>query len=197
MSRVLLACHAVTDANDEKRYQGQSDLPLNARGREQAERMARRLAHAKIERIFTSDLTRAQQTAQAIAARHNITPLIDPRLRELDFGAWEGRTFAEVDAQDALAMKAWLADPTRVPPPEGETLADLAARVQSFWQEHIAPFDSGTLVVSHRGALRVLVCQALGLPPEAHWRFLLEPASLWVLHPEVPTFVRYGGEHAG
>lgn len=177
--RLILVRHGETDWNAAKRYQGQADVPLNRTGRRQAAALARRLAGESIHALYTSDLARAAATARAIGRPHGLSPCAVPRLREMDFGAWEGLTYAQIQERDGAALDAWTADPLGFAPPEGESLARLADRVDSFWEALMSRHPSGTVVVvAHGGPLRVLLCRVLGLPPEAHWRWGLDVAAL-------------------
>lgn len=176
---LLLVRHAETEHNAQARCQGQSDPPLSAEGLGQAAALATRLAGCEIHAIYSSDLRRASETAAAIAAAHGLAVHTDPRLREMAFGAWEGLTWAEIGERYPQEWAAWQADPLNVAPPGGETLTQVAARVRSVF-EVIAErhSDRCVAVVSHGGPLRVWLSLALGLPPQAHWRFRLDPASL-------------------
>jgi alpha-ribazole phosphatase len=184
MTRLLLARHAATDWNAVGRYQGHQDIALGAVGRQQAARLATRLAAEPIDRIIASDLSRAQETARAVAELRRLPVHRDPRLRELHFGAWEGLTYSELQHRHPAALTAWQADPSRIAPPGGETVIQLAERVYSFLSEVRAESkrDRAILVVGHNGSLQMLLCLALGLPPESRWKFRLEPASLSELH---------------
>jgi broad specificity phosphatase PhoE len=178
--RLLLARHALTDWNSKGRYQGQQDIALGAVGRGQAALLAKRLAGERIEEIRTSDLSRARETASAVAATRGLPLNADPRLRELHFGAWEGLTREEVRQRYPESLAAWEADPLRTAPPRGETLTQLADRVGDFFAGLAlggAP-DRTVLVVGHNGSLQTLICLALGLPPVCRWKFSLAPASL-------------------
>ncbi len=184
MIRLLLARHAPTDWNRAGRYQGQTDVPLGDTGRQLAARLAARLAAERIDRLYTSDLRRADQTARIAAAARPLPLRRDPRLRELHFGDWEGLTHPEIARAHPEALAAWEADCERTAPPGGETLAQLADRVRGFLADLAAevPPDQVVLVVSHNGPLQVLLCLALGLPPRARWQFRLDPAGLSALH---------------
>jgi broad specificity phosphatase PhoE len=178
--RLLLARHALTDWNSKGRYQGQQDIALGAVGREQAALLANRLAAEHIDEIRTSDLSRARETASAVAAARGLPLNEDARLRELHFGAWEGLTREEVRQQYPEALAAWELDPLKTAPPRGETLAQLADRVGAFLASltlSTAP-DRTVLVMGHNGSLQTLICVALGLPPVCRWKFCLAPASL-------------------
>ena len=177
--RLILSRHGQTDWNAQHRYQGETDVPLNEAGRQQAEALARCLADTDIDAIYSSDLQRAANTAQAIAAPHGQRAVLEPRLREMSFGAWRGLTFSEIQEQDGDRLSAWLADPMHVAPPGGETLAQVTARVQSALKDTLHAHPKGTVLwVAHGGVLRVLLSLAMGLEPQGHWRFRISVASL-------------------
>src|SRR5438132_1605088 len=102
--RLLLVSHAQTDWNVEGRFQGQTDIPLNSYGRLQARKLQQRLASTPLDAIVASDLSRARETAEIVAAAHGKPVRTDRRLRELHFGSWEGLTYSEIQAKypDAL-----------------------------------------------------------------------------------------------
>ena len=120
--RVILVRHGETIWNEEQRYQGASDPPLSERGELQARRLAARLASESIGLIYSSDSTRALQTADQIAAHHGRQVRADPRLREMDFGDWEGLTYSEIRERYPQALARWQGDPLATSPPGGESL---------------------------------------------------------------------------
>jgi broad specificity phosphatase PhoE len=178
--RLLLARHAPTDWNAAGRFQGQEDIALGATGKRLASLLGERLAGERIDEIQTSDLLRARETASAVSGARRLPTHTDPRLRELHFGTWQGRTYDEVRQAYPEALPAWEADSLGVAPPGGETLAQLASRIDVFLGALTAgaTLDRTVLVVAHQGSLQVLLCLALGLSPRAHWKFRLEPAAL-------------------
>ena len=103
--------HGVSEWNTENRLCGRSDVSLSDEGRRQATRLAERLRALPPDAIYTSPLRRTVETAEIIAATTGLKPIVDARLVELDYGAWEGMTFAEVMDHDAGAYRAWDADP--------------------------------------------------------------------------------------
>jgi broad specificity phosphatase PhoE len=179
--RLLLVRHAVTDWNATQRLQGWTDTALGEVGKRQAALLRNRLKSESIDVCHTSDLRRAAQTATAIAEQRGLAVLTHCELRELHFGDWEGLTYAQVRRTGGLTCSAWEADPMRVAPPGGETLAQLTERVAAFRETITAggPRKEQTLLaVGHHGSLRVLLCQELGLPASHWWRFRLDPASV-------------------
>jgi alpha-ribazole phosphatase/probable phosphoglycerate mutase len=180
MGRWLLVRHGETEWSASGRYAGRSDVPLSERGREQARRLRARLAREPVAICYASDLRRAVETAELLlAGRPSDTEVVVcPELRELDFGAWEGRTYAEIarEPDGGAVLRGEIAAPG------GETLAQLGGRVARFLERLTRQARAGgtgsVLVVTHGGPLRVLLCLAIGLPPAAHWRFQVDAASI-------------------
>jgi len=165
MTQLILVRHGQTDWNVEGRYQGQTDRPLNAAGRAQAEALARQLAPGQFAAIYSSDLLRALETAQIIATGLGLPVQVDRRLREINLGDWEGRQVAEIAAQYQGAWADRARDPGRSRAPGGETVAEVAARLADA-AAHIARRHPGgtVVVVSHGVALATLICQARQRP---------------------------------
>jgi alpha-ribazole phosphatase len=179
--KLILVRHGETDWNTERRYQGQLDVPLNGRGEWQAQLAGRALAGEAIERIVSSDLRRAFQTARAIAAACSLPVTADARLREISFGSWEGLNYDQILEQDGDAYRRWKENPVENAPTGGETLAVTEQRVLSLWQE-IKEIDLETVaLVSHGGTLRILLSYLLKLPPESFWETKLGNASITTL----------------
>ncbi len=160
--RLYLVRHGETDWNAEGRLMGSTDRPLNTRGERQAATLAADLAGVRWDRAFSSPLARARRTADVVlAALSNAPPLLlDDRLREMDFGPYEGWTEAQVDADPVAA--GWRRDGVQVPGIESED--DVAERARSFLSS-LGDGDGITLVVGHGRTLRILMTAALGLPP--------------------------------
>ncbi|HEY8029028.1 MAG TPA: histidine phosphatase family protein [Gaiellaceae bacterium] len=145
MTTLLLVRHGETDWNAERRWQGHADVPLNGRGREQANALAEQLAGERIDAIYTSDLSRARVTAEIVGARVGVSVAVDPDLREIDVGSREGLT-GEIEA-----------------PWDGEESAAHAARILAAVTRIAASHPTGrVLVVTHGGSMR-RVHEHLGL----------------------------------
>jgi broad specificity phosphatase PhoE len=141
--------HGETDWNRDGRIQGQSDPPLSERGREQAQALAESLATRPIGELWSSDLRRAVETAEPLAARLGLEVRVSPELRERDFGVNEGRLAAEVAAElGTVAGTAWHGPDDRHP--EGESLREVYERVAAFLDALLAdsPADEIALVTS-------------------------------------------------
>jgi len=179
MVRLLLVRHAATAWTAQGRLQGQTDVPLSPHGQRQVAGLARRLRAETIHALYASDLQRAWETAQAIATPHALGVQPEPRLREIAFGRWEGLTYAEMQQRDAPRLAAWERDRLHMAPPEGETLLQMSARVRAAYTSIVTAGQDKTVgLVAHGGPLKVLLCLALGLPPQAYWQFAMAPASL-------------------
>lgn len=165
MTRLLLARHGQTDWNQQGRYQGHEDPPLNNIGREQAATLASLVSDRAIAAVYSSDLIRARDTARIIAARLGVEAREDRRLREIGLGDWEGMYIDDIVKQYPEEWSMRSTDPLNARPPGGETLAELADRVRSFADEVSWRYPCAMLmIVSHGLAIATLYCQANGIP---------------------------------
>ena len=188
--RLYLVRHGVTDWNREKRWQGHSDTPLNADGRAQATCVAKRLA--QVERppqaVWTSDLSRARDTALAIAEEMHIPLFVTPLLREMGLGEWEGLQEKDIVARgDANQFRQYRLSPVEHRPPGGETLEHAFERMHQVLLEIRQQHPSGQVaVVGHGGSLRAMFADALEAPIASMLRFQLANCSLSILE-DTPT----------
>lgn len=178
---LVLARHGEAEGNAELRFLGRTDARLTERGRQQAGTLARLALWRDVTHIYASPLLRARRTAEEMDAVVDGDLTIVPELREMDFGAWEGLTRDEVRERDPEALAAWEAG-SLLAPPEGESLDVVYARVVAFVDGLAARHAGETLaLVSHVTPIKMLVCAALGLPPEGARRMWLDPASVTLL----------------
>lgn len=198
-SRLLIIRHGQTDWNAAGKFQGQTDVLLNAIGQEQAEAVARRICRLvlrdpadqstgaasphEIAAIYASDLQRAWKTAKTIHAampdRDRVPLVAEPRLREMSFGDWEGLTYSEIRRRFPTELSRWEADLEHTPPPNGEAFQTFAARVEGAYAHILEAHPSQTVVlVAHGGPLQTLIAQAVGLSPDCFWKLHLSNASL-------------------
>ena len=163
MRRLLLSRHGETEWNALGRLQGHTDIALNDTGRAQAVAVAATLAGAGIAAVVTSDLARARETGQIIAAALGLgAPAIDPELRERRFGVFEGLTRDECAARHPEAWQAWVAQ--RGAPPGGEPREPAIARLAGALARIAAGEGGPVLVVSHGGVMRLWLMDLLGAP---------------------------------
>ena len=170
MTRLVLIRHGETDWNREGRYQGHTDVPLNARGRAQAEELAESLRGHKLDAIYTSDLQRARQTAEILAAATGAPMIVDRRLREIDLGKWEGQLFTDIRESHADLLARRRVDPMDTPSPGGEGIRQVMARVVPLIDEIVRRHPDGRVaLMSHGAALAAIKVHVLGLPVETVW----------------------------
>lgn len=175
---IVLARHGRTEWHHGNRYTGSTDLPIDAVGRQQAELLAEWAAGFAPAALWASPMLRARQTAEPVAAALGLTPVLDARLREVDFGSAEGRRLAELPPAVA---KAFELDPVANHFPGGEDPAAAAARVvEVFHAIGRAHAGERVLAVAHNTLIRLLVCSVLGLELRDYRRLLpaLGPAAL-------------------
>ena len=157
---ILLARHGETDDNREPiRAQGFRDTPLNDTGRRQAGELAERVAQMGIVSLWSSDLSRAAETAQIVGARIGLEPKLDARLREASRGDWEGRLFIDVAREEPERYAAWLAAGEGFRFPGGESLREQSDRVSAALDDVRRAGELPALVVCHGGSIRAMLCR--------------------------------------
>jgi broad specificity phosphatase PhoE len=152
---LYLARHAQTASSAVDSFNGQTELPLTEKGKEQAGKLGERLKSVRFDAVYRSPLSRTLETAQLIAPA--MTPVILPGLIEINYGSWEHKSVAEARAMDPAHYAAWEADPEKIAPPGGETVTQVAARAMAALEEIRAKHEGQViLAVSHKATLRVL-----------------------------------------
>ncbi len=204
MLTLVLTRHGLTDRSEPEQHLGQRlDISINEEGRREAQALGHRVAGIAFDRVITSPLFRARETAEIIAGKAAVEA--DPRLREMDYGAWEGRTYAEIDQADRAFRREWEASPDQLSCPGGESGLDVAERVRAFLRDLLdehrswrarASFRAATagpgagdqrpdrpiLAVGHGTTNRILLCVALGVPvADYRRRFIQSQVNLTVL----------------
>ncbi|ASY58054.1 MULTISPECIES: histidine phosphatase family protein [Sinorhizobium] len=177
----LLVRHAAHDKIGNFLAGRTADVPLGPAGREQAERLATRLAGENIGAIYASPRKRTQETAAAIAAASDI-PEVETAdaLDEVDFGTWSGKTFEVLNGDPH--WRHWNSKRSLARAPGGETMLEVQSRVISLVETLGRHGDDGKIVlVSHADVIKALVCHVLGLSADAWSRFEIAPASISTL----------------
>jgi broad specificity phosphatase PhoE len=175
---IYLCRHGDTAWSGERRFAGRTDIPLTPEGEEAAVLLGRRLSSVAFDRVLVSPLGRALRTAELAGFPDAV---VDPRLIELYFGEYEGKTRAEI----AAFRPGWTY--VRDGNPGGETVQDVGARIDSLLPElfevHGPEGEPGhVLIFAHAVVLRVLASRWVGLPPSFAQNLSLSPASLSILH---------------
>lgn len=158
---VLLARHGQTDDNLlPLRFQGFRDTPLNDTGRAQARELAEIIADRAdpVASLWSSDLSRARETAEIVGARIGLEPRLDPRLREANRGEWEGHLFPDIERSDPERYAAWMRGGASWRFPGGESLQEQQDRVMAALSDIAAAGELPALVVCHGGSIRVVLC---------------------------------------
>lgn len=166
MRTALLIRHGVLADDGEERAVGAADLPMSVVGEAQVRELAARLrARGTPDAIYCSDLARSRRTAELLADGRDVAIRVRPALREIDLGAWQGRSRREIVEQRRAEYDARGRDIVNFRPPGGESFADLAARVLPCWRA-LAADETGEVVAiaSHAGVNRVILCHLLGMP---------------------------------
>ena len=178
-TRLLLVRHGQSTWNDEGRIQGQLDPPLSELGREQARRLAERLAGARFAGFYCSDLTRCRETAAAIAEKIGLEPVPSAQLREVALGAWEGLTAADIAARYPGEWERWRSTPSWDSVPESEGAARFETRVRGVIADLFDRHAHGdVLVVTHGGVIQVALGDVVGRTGSALVPFVIDNCSL-------------------
>ncbi|MCX6447021.1 MAG: histidine phosphatase family protein [Actinobacteria bacterium] len=162
--RVVLWRHGQTDWNVENRFQGHSDIPLNKVGHYQASEAAKVLAALRPDRIISSDLIRAQETAAPLAGLTDIKIEINPNLRETDGGLWEGKLASENRATHGELFANWYEGGDEPAGVTGERRSDVAKRAVAVIEKETTNFSGTIVFVTHGGTVRSVLGSILKLP---------------------------------
>jgi broad specificity phosphatase PhoE len=164
----VLVRHGATEWNADKRAQGQADVALSKKGREQAHETARRLAGLPVDAVYSSDLSRAVETAEAIAEKHGLDVAMDPAFREIDQGEWTGLPVAEIQQR---WPELWGAARHYSARPGGESPQQVRRRALEGLRRVVERHPHGTVVIaSHGGTIRWLSAEVLGYDDRASAR---------------------------
>lgn len=174
MLELWLVCHGETPWNSEGRVLGQSDPPLSEHGVRQAELLSRRLSGVPFDEVYASDLARARYTARLALPAAEIR--LEPRLREIHLGAWEGKRWEALTGEERAALGRWRKDPLRERAPGGESYEELLARVSAWLAE--LPGSGRVAAFTHGGAIRSALYSFTGPPERAAWRFQVDTGSV-------------------
>jgi len=160
MVRLILIRHGETDYSSQSRYCGFSNPPLNNKGIWQSKKLAAKLKEVRIDKVYSSDLIRAYETAKIIFGDNSIEKTMD--LREMNFGLFEGLKYEQIIEKYPELYIDWIDNPEKVKTPNGEGLVALNKRVEKRLSFILSQHKGKTLaVVTHSGPIRVVLCKAL------------------------------------
>ncbi|GBC59421.1 alpha-ribazole phosphatase [Desulfonema ishimotonii] len=161
---IFLMRHGQTESDGQKRFIGQTDLPLSPEGAAQIRGWRDALASVEFAGIFCSDLTRTRESARILAEGRGADVRAVPELREIDLGEWDGLPMSEVRARFPDAWQERGENLAGYRPPGGESFADVQARAVPAFERIAARTDGNLLIVAHAGVNRVILCHILGMP---------------------------------
>lgn len=175
MTKLYLIRHGETELNEKGVYYGWTDCSLNERGVAQAEELADILQEVDFDVVISSTLKRAVDTAAIVSGFAPENIIRDERLRELNFGEWEGVHFAEVQEKHREKWELWGRDWKNASPPSGESFIDMYSRIKCCIDELLEEHKGKKiLIVSHQGSMRIIPLILLGLSVDYYWSFMAE-----------------------
>ena len=181
---VFIVRHAESiDNSDSDKFSGISDPGLTEKGSQQTNKLAQYMRNVGIERIYTSPMRRTIQTARRIQEETGSIIASDPRLREMDFGDWEGLSKQEVSRKWTGIFEAWKDDPVSVTPPGGEKVSEVLSRITAFWDNLICTMASdnysNVLIVTHKSVGRMLICKLKRIPIVGYREMSAPNCQIW------------------
>ena len=177
MTRLVLVRHGETEWNSDAVYRGRADVDLSEAGKAQAESLARRFAGRELALLGSGPLTRARDTAQAVAISTGVEMRIMSELNDLDCGEWQGLSDVQVKERYPELRHQWHVAPNTVTLPGGESLDDVESRVVTLL-DLIRDVEGQVLLVSHRVVLKVMICRLLGLDNSHFWDIRVDLAGI-------------------
>ena len=182
MTRLCLIRHGQTDWNLEGRYQGQTDVPLNATGLAQALELVEELKDQPFAAVYASNLQRAMETANILAEPFHLPVTIEPRLVEISQGEWEGKLFTDIKQRYPWLSEKLASDAENLRPPGGETVGEVSQRVYAALDDLAQLYpNQKVLVVSHGIVMATVVCKVNGIPLGHAYQVLPENSQpIWV-----------------
>lgn len=192
---LLLVRHGKSKGNKEGWvFLGHIDSPLDGVGQKQAQTLAQKLAKEPITAVYTSPLKRAQETGVCLATPHQLTPYIDDRLIEQDFGAWDTLSLAEVQQQYAIDMQLWQDNAYEYGPTNGENLKAMEIRLRDFYNNLMPKHhQEKIMIVAHGGVLNVLMCLLLKTALQWRWAYRFNTGSVaeLLIYEETAVLTRF------
>lgn len=185
---IYLIRHGETYWNNEMRFQGHSDIALNEIGLKQAQLLGAYLSKNDVKAVYSSDLIRAQATAEAVACCHGLEVATDSRLREIFFGDWEGMTYNQIKEKWSTEIETFFHTPNKISTPNGESFNDVLCRAKAAFEDLVAKHkDEPIVIVAHGGTIRTLLCDIIGLDLNNMWRLKQDNTAV--------NLINYRGEY--
>ncbi len=178
---MILIRHGQTLWTKQKKYQGHTDVRLSAKGRQNIRSLSKKLEKIGMDFIYTSPLKRARESCAILNRRIRLKPLMDSRLKEMNFGVWEGKSAKELIAAKEPAYLSWMKGKWKTPP-RGESLGLFRRRVRNFLKQCLKQHrDQKVGIVCHGGTIRMIALEMLCLPMKYFFSFRMKPGSFLIL----------------
>ena len=179
---IILVRHGECEGNIKGMFRGRTDFPLNERGLIQARDLAQELKKFSLKHIYTSPLSRARQTAEAISQECGIEVKVEEQFNNIELGSWEGRFKNEIAELYPKEWELWINNPEKLRVEDMETLYDVQMRTKACLDSLVSKHDGETLaVVTHRAVLKPLIAACLNIASPYFWRIHLDTASYSLL----------------
>jgi broad specificity phosphatase PhoE len=178
MTKIILVRHGETAWTPINRIQGWLDIELNEKGLKQAKKIAKELKRKKIDAIYSSELSRAYETARIIAKSHRLRVKKDINLNEINQGKWQGLLVKEAKVAYKELYRRWEEEPLSVRPPGGESILDLYERALHILRKITKKYPKGkVIIVGHKVINAVIKCYLLGINLSTIWKLLPREAN--------------------
>lgn len=184
--RFFIIRHGETPWNVQGRFQGRNDIPLNERGLEQARAAAKALKGVSFDALWSSPLSRALETARAVAQNRSQEVRTHPGLLEISHGLWEGLLASDVEERWPGVLERWHTAPHTVAMPDGETLLEVQKRTLQALEDIRQAGGEQVLIAAHDAVIKVLLCAWMEMPLHCFWRFQVGNGSLTLVE-DSPT----------
>jgi broad specificity phosphatase PhoE len=181
MTRMYIVRHGETQWNREEVFRGSKDIPLNETGKKQAQRVGNYFSKRHIDRIISSPLSRAIQTAEAVSSATGIKFESAKEFADMNFGIWEGLSLREVEERFPTDFRLWKASPDKLRVESGETLAMVRDRISAGLANISCDREDAVVIVTHRVICKILILNALGLGNDHFWDMKYDPGSISLL----------------
>jgi len=179
---IILVRHGECEGNIKGMFRGRADFPLNKRGFIQAQDLAQELKKFPLKHIYTSPLSRARQTAEAIARQCRIEVKVEEQFNNIELGSWEGRFKKEIAELYPKEWELWVNNPEKLKVKNMETLYDVQRRAKDCLDSLVSRHNGEVLViVSHRAVLKPLIAACINISPPYFWKIHLDTASYSLL----------------
>jgi alpha-ribazole phosphatase len=185
---IYLLRHGETEENKNKFYYGKLDVSLNQTGRSQIEAVKGTMQSINFQKVYISQRKRTMETAEIVMADKFVEFIADKRINEMDFGAFEGKTYEQIKSLYPKEYEQWGKDWKNFCPPQGESYKEFYSRIHDFMEDIKKLEQENILIVTHGGVIRTIYCYVLGGNLDNFWRFSSKNADISLIKYEYDNF---------